>query len=172
MLDEVDEKLAGLDSRDQRAVDAALIELDGTPNKERIGANAIGVSGYRTDFQDFAAVMRQAPPHVILGSASPPEARERNIIAKRCEMYGPLAVPLFGHPVPLFANPTQQPLALKGPLADLTNLSKQASDSHDDPLAATQPSFHYYIACGYPSASIAGYRTLAQQGRFMLLEKQ
>ena len=45
VLDEVDEKLAGLDSRDQRAVDAALIELDGTPNKERIGANAIlGVS--------------------------------------------------------------------------------------------------------------------------------
>ena len=45
VLDQVDEKLAGLDSRDQRAVDAALIELDGTPNKERIGANAIlGVS--------------------------------------------------------------------------------------------------------------------------------
>ena len=45
VLDEVDEKLAGIDSRDQRAVDAALIELDGTPNKERIGANAIlGVS--------------------------------------------------------------------------------------------------------------------------------
>jgi len=45
VLDEVDEKLSGLDSRDQRAVDAALIELDGTPNKERIGANAIlGVS--------------------------------------------------------------------------------------------------------------------------------
>jgi enolase len=45
VLDEVDEKLAGLDSRDQRAVDAALIELDGTRNKERIGANAIlGVS--------------------------------------------------------------------------------------------------------------------------------
>ena len=45
VLDEVDEKLAGLDSRDQRAVDAALIELDGTPNKARLGANAIlGVS--------------------------------------------------------------------------------------------------------------------------------
>jgi enolase len=45
VLDEIDEKLSGLDSRDQRAVDAALIELDGTPNKERLGANAIlGVS--------------------------------------------------------------------------------------------------------------------------------
>jgi enolase len=30
-----------LDARDQRAVDQLLIELDGTPNKARIGANAI-----------------------------------------------------------------------------------------------------------------------------------
>jgi enolase len=37
--------LAGLDAVDQGAVDEALIELDGTPNKSRLGANAIlGVS--------------------------------------------------------------------------------------------------------------------------------
>jgi enolase len=35
------EALAGMDATDQRAVDAALVELDGTPNKERLGANAI-----------------------------------------------------------------------------------------------------------------------------------
>src|SRR5438045_423884 len=35
----------GLDALDQRGVDRALIELDGTPNKARLGANAIlGVS--------------------------------------------------------------------------------------------------------------------------------
>jgi enolase len=33
--------LVGLDAADQRALDNALIELDGTPNKERLGANAI-----------------------------------------------------------------------------------------------------------------------------------
>ncbi len=33
--------LIGLDSRDQRAIDLLLIELDGTPNKARLGANAI-----------------------------------------------------------------------------------------------------------------------------------
>ncbi len=33
--------LRGLDALDQRAVDSALIELDGTPNKSRLGANAI-----------------------------------------------------------------------------------------------------------------------------------
>jgi enolase len=45
VLDEVGDTIAGIDAADQRAVDDALIALDGTPNKERIGANAIlGVS--------------------------------------------------------------------------------------------------------------------------------
>ena len=35
----------GLDAEDQRGLDTKLIELDGTPNKNRLGANAIlGVS--------------------------------------------------------------------------------------------------------------------------------
>ncbi len=34
-------KLAGLDVRDQRRIDQTMIELDGTPNKEKLGANAI-----------------------------------------------------------------------------------------------------------------------------------
>jgi enolase len=33
--------LIGWDATEQRAIDAALIELDGTPNKSRLGANAI-----------------------------------------------------------------------------------------------------------------------------------
>ncbi len=38
-------ELLGLDALDQRALDATLIEIDGTPNKGRLGANAIlGVS--------------------------------------------------------------------------------------------------------------------------------
>jgi len=39
--DEIGPALAGLDAADQRAVDAALVALDGTPNKARLGANAI-----------------------------------------------------------------------------------------------------------------------------------
>ena len=38
---EIAQALIGIDAEDQRAVDAALIELDGTPNKARLGANAI-----------------------------------------------------------------------------------------------------------------------------------
>ncbi|MDZ4655734.1 MAG: phosphopyruvate hydratase [Coriobacteriia bacterium] len=38
-------ELLGVDATDQRAVDALLLELDGTPNKAKLGANAIlGVS--------------------------------------------------------------------------------------------------------------------------------
>jgi enolase len=42
---EIAKRLGDFDVRDQRALDEALIELDGTPNKSRLGANAIlGVS--------------------------------------------------------------------------------------------------------------------------------
>jgi enolase len=43
--DLIAEEIVGLDASDQRSVDAALIALDGTPNKAKLGANAIlGVS--------------------------------------------------------------------------------------------------------------------------------
>jgi enolase len=38
---EIADVLVGMDATDQRAVDRALIELDGTPTKARLGANAI-----------------------------------------------------------------------------------------------------------------------------------
>jgi enolase len=42
---EIFETLEGFEAEDQRHIDAILIELDGTPNKSRLGANAIlGVS--------------------------------------------------------------------------------------------------------------------------------
>src|ERR1700716_4288179 len=42
---EIFDALSGMDAEDQRRLDEALIKLDGTPNKARLGANAIlGVS--------------------------------------------------------------------------------------------------------------------------------
>ena len=42
---ELFDALSGMDAEEQRRLDAAMIELDGTPNKSRLGANAIlGVS--------------------------------------------------------------------------------------------------------------------------------
>ena len=45
VMDEIAPAVIGLDAQDQRLVDNEMIDLDGTPNKSRIGANAIlGVS--------------------------------------------------------------------------------------------------------------------------------
>jgi enolase 1/2/3 len=45
VLDTIGPELVGFEASEQRLVDAALIELDGTPDKSRLGANAIlGVS--------------------------------------------------------------------------------------------------------------------------------
>ena len=43
--DEIGPEIIGMDAADQRLIDQAMIDLDGTPNKARLGANAIlGVS--------------------------------------------------------------------------------------------------------------------------------
>ena len=45
VADEIAPRLRGLDARDQARIDRALIELDGTPGKSNLGANAmLGVS--------------------------------------------------------------------------------------------------------------------------------
>jgi enolase len=45
ILDEIGDAVEGLDATDQRLIDQTLIELDGTDNKKRLGANALlGVS--------------------------------------------------------------------------------------------------------------------------------
>jgi len=45
VLDDIAPEILGLDAEDQRVVDQAMIDLDGTPNKGKFGANAIlGVS--------------------------------------------------------------------------------------------------------------------------------
>ena len=43
--EEIADAVIGMDATDQRSLDAEMIDLDGTPNKGRLGANAIlGVS--------------------------------------------------------------------------------------------------------------------------------
>jgi enolase len=45
VLDEINERVMGFDASEQRLIDAEMIALDGTKNKENLGANAIlGVS--------------------------------------------------------------------------------------------------------------------------------
>ena len=45
VIDEIGPELVGFEASEQRLVDAEMLDLDGTPNKEQLGANAIlGVS--------------------------------------------------------------------------------------------------------------------------------
>jgi enolase len=81
---EISAALAGLDADDQRALDATLIQLDGTKNKSRLGANAIlgcslaaakaaaaqaGVSLFRWVGGDDAHVLPVPMLNVINGGA-------------------------------------------------------------------------------------------------------
>ncbi len=67
---EIFEKLVGVDAEDQVAIDEAMIELDGTPNKKRLGANAI--LGVSLSVAKAAAAAANLPLYRYLGG---PNAR-------------------------------------------------------------------------------------------------
>lgn len=65
---EIAAALRGMDAADQRAIDQRLIELDGTPNKSRLGANAllpVSMAVARA-----AAAARGLPLHAHLGEGA------------------------------------------------------------------------------------------------------
>ena len=66
--DELAEAVLGLDARDQELIDATMIELDGTPNKGRLGANAILAVSMAT--AKAAATSTDLPLFRYLGGAS------------------------------------------------------------------------------------------------------
>ena len=65
---EIFDALAGMDAEEQGAVDAAMIELDGTANKGRLGANAI--LGVSLAVAKAAADARGLPLHRYVGGVS------------------------------------------------------------------------------------------------------
>ena len=64
---ELAELLRGRDARDQRGADEAMIELDGAPNKGRLGANAI--LGCSLALARAAAASAELPLYTYLGGA-------------------------------------------------------------------------------------------------------
>jgi enolase len=64
---EIFDALSGMDAEDQRRIDDALIKLDGTPNKGRLGANAI--LGVSLAVAKAAAAARDLPLYRYLGGA-------------------------------------------------------------------------------------------------------
>jgi len=64
---EIFDALSGMDAEDQRRIDEAMIKLDGTPNKGRLGANAI--LGVSLAVAKAAAVAKGLPLYRYLGGA-------------------------------------------------------------------------------------------------------
>jgi len=65
---EIAEELLGLDATDQRIVDQTLIALDGTPNKAKLGANAILGASLAT--AHAAATAQQLPLYQYVGGCN------------------------------------------------------------------------------------------------------
>ena len=62
---EIFDALSGMDAEDQRRIDDAMLKLDGTPNKGRLGANAI--LGVSLAVAKAAAAARELPLYRYLG---------------------------------------------------------------------------------------------------------
>jgi len=65
---EIFDALSGLDAEDQRRIDTLLIDLDGTPNKSRLGANAI--LGVSLATAKAAAISKDLPLYKYVGGVS------------------------------------------------------------------------------------------------------
>jgi enolase len=65
---EIFDALSGMEAEEQRRIDDALLKLDGTPNKARLGANAI--LGVSLATAKAAAVARELPLYRYLGGVS------------------------------------------------------------------------------------------------------
>ena len=79
---EINEALEGFEASDQRAVDYAMIDLDGTPNKGRLGANAMLAVSLATAKAAAAgeAPSIEAPTEtpIDLGEADQPDIEHNN----------------------------------------------------------------------------------------------
>ncbi|UVJ40657.1 phosphopyruvate hydratase [Arthrobacter sp. CJ23] len=65
IIDEISPALIGFDATDQRSIDQAMIDLDGTPNKAKLGANAI--LGVSLAVANAAAASADLPLYKYLG---------------------------------------------------------------------------------------------------------
>ncbi|MFY8115676.1 MAG: phosphopyruvate hydratase, partial [Rhabdaerophilum sp.] len=68
VVTEISEAIVGMDAEDQTAIDQVMIELDGTKNKKRLGANAI--LGVSLAVAKAAAESRGLPLYRYVGGVS------------------------------------------------------------------------------------------------------
>ena len=136
---------------------------------------------YRVDFAEFQSVAKLIPDATLVNQVL--VGRPKHVSAgPRCEMYGPLLVALHGQASPLFANATQQPLKLVGPLrravdelpspAGLADGDAPAFYDRYIAQANADGLFRYLLICQadrLTQAFPAGSKVVARTERFTLL---
>lgn len=144
----------------------------------RTGAITVGWQPYREDLPAMLRVIAQAPRQSVVDYVNLANDG-RNDPRPRCDMYGPLTIPLAGQASPLFAFGGQQPIALTGRLRAATDSVPIPSETADaGPLRAShhlantaRGDFDYVLVCS-PERMILELpdtaRLVARDGRFAL----
>jgi len=121
----------------------------------KLACVGVGWQGYRQDYADFEAATRSIPAHSLVGYINAVN-QDRLDGERRCQMWGPLVIPLHGQATSIFAYKSQQPIALTGRLDDATRaIAAFASDTERrrDPNAAFNAMedarlFDFILVCG------------------------
>jgi len=145
----------------------------------RLAAVTVQWQGYSGYHKEFRAVAAHIPPRsVALGIAVGNGHHETDV--PRCEMFEPLLVSLYGHAVPLFSDPSQQPLLLAGELAKARDAlrmravlpSEKTQDYNPYMSLARQAGYDVLLICNrhllthsYPP----GWRAIAETSHFAVL---
>jgi len=104
---------------------------------------------YAAEFTQFREVAGRMAPGSLAAEVNVTRAVHVSA-SSRCEMYGPLMVVLYGQAAPLFADPTQQPLRIVGPLRQAGETAPSAAGVSD----AEAPAFY----SGYIAAAAKAHR--------------
>ncbi|MGZ6040162.1 MAG: hypothetical protein ACXWKR_15945 [Phenylobacterium sp.] len=145
----------------------------------RLAVIGVGWQRYRDDFDAYLTATRAMPPgHVVMFVNA---AREDRLDPRpRCEMFGPLMIPLRGQAAPLFAYGSQQPIKLAGALKSAqegqpTMTGPRPIRFQDDRIAvaARLRRFDYVLVCDAERLSRplpAGAEVVSHAGRFTVVK--
>jgi hypothetical protein len=145
----------------------------------RLAVIGVGWHRYRDDFDSYLTATRAMPPgHVALFVNA---ARENRLDQRpRCEMFGPLMIPLRDEAAPLFAYGTQQPITLVGALKSAqegqpTMTGPRPIRFQDDRIAEAVrlQRFDYIVICDAERLTRplpAGAQVVSHAGRFTVVK--
>lgn len=143
----------------------------------RLIAITVDWQSYRRDLAEFDRIAALIPPGASVVDVVAGGNRHQD--APRCQMYRPLLISLHGAIGPLFANESQQPLRLVGPLRGsldhLVRLMGPTSALNDDyrrvAAAAGPAGFDYLLIChAAPLPRLPAGHVVANLSRFTLLD--